>query len=475
MAAGMVLGRFLRIKGLQKPIIAVTWLLLLFLGLETGSDREVIGALPSIGLASAALSIGGVAGSCILAWLLWKYMGGKVGEAVPEAGQGARETGAGGDLQAVSGLDMGTGRRISVWSGMGGSLVILGFFTLGIILGLAGLPAGQSIVHKLSFWSLCILMAMVGMSVGGNPELVSSIRSMNPRIALLPVATILGTYAGCIIVNLFLGHSIADVLAIGSGFGYYSLSSVLISSSRGPHLGSIALISNIIREVFTLLCAPVLDIFRRSDDGRHHPPHHFQLLWGQIRSDFNLSRICSGLHRTVSRDPVLLSGTVSFGLAQDSQQSSGVAGASPDGSHLPDNVKFLRGIEYLVNEIRRNPRENDEGGEGQNRKNGQCHGNDSECLPESRTAGRLIGIILNCLAIILNHKDFRQKLLADRLAVLTGMQGEVGISKRRSLRIRICFLNLYIKRRNNPEIVILLRSGCRRCGFRGGFLSRFFS
>ena len=258
MAAGMVLGRFLRIKGLQKPIIAVTWLLLLFLGLETGSDREVIGALPSIGLASAALSIGGVAGSCILAWILWKYMGGNVGEAVPESGQGARETGAGGDLQAVSGLDMGTGRRISVWSGMGGSLVILGFFTLGIILGLAGLPAGQSIVHKLSFWSLCILMAMVGMSVGGNPELATSIRSMNPRIALLPIATILGTYAGCIIVNLFLGHSIADVLAIGSGFGYYSLSSVLISSSRGPHLGSIALISNIIGEVFTLLCAPVL-------------------------------------------------------------------------------------------------------------------------------------------------------------------------------------------------------------------------
>ena len=266
MAAGMVLGRFLRIKGLQKPIIAVTWLLLLFLGLETGSDREVIGALPSIGLASAALSIGGVAGSCILAWLLWKYMGGNVGEAVPEAGQGARETGADGnlqavsdgDMQAVSGLDMGTGRRISVWSGMGGSLVILGFFTLGIILGLAGLPAGQSIVHKLSFWSLCILMAMVGMSVGGNPELATSIKSMNPRIALLPIATILGTYAGCIIVNLFLGHSIADVLAIGSGFGYYSLSSVLISSSRGPHLGSIALISNIIREVFTLLCAPVL-------------------------------------------------------------------------------------------------------------------------------------------------------------------------------------------------------------------------
>lgn len=236
MAAGMILGRFLRIRGLQKPIIAVTWLLLLFLGWETGSDREVIRALPSIGLASAVLSMGGVAGSCALAWLLWKYMGGRTDH----------------DRKNQS------GSSVSVWSGMGGSLVILGFFIAGIILGLSGLLSCSDIVHKLSFWSLCILMTMVGMSVGGNPELSAYIKSMNPRIALLPLATILGTYAGCIIVNLFLGYSTADVLAIGSGFGYYSLSSVLISSSRGPQLGTIALISNIIRELFTLLCAPLL-------------------------------------------------------------------------------------------------------------------------------------------------------------------------------------------------------------------------
>ena len=257
MAAGMILGRFLRIRGLQKPIIAVTWLLLLLLGWETGSDREVIRALPSIGLASAVLSMGGIAGSCALAWLLWKNMGGRterggissvggpmmVETESPETGRPVTEQ---------------SGSGVSVWSGMGGSLVILGFFIAGIALGISGLLSDSGIVHKLSFWSLCILMMMVGMSVGGNPELVSSIKSMNPRIVLLPLATILGTYAGCIIANLFLGYGIADVLAVGSGFGYYSLSSVLISSSRGPQLGTIALISNIIREVFTLLCAPFL-------------------------------------------------------------------------------------------------------------------------------------------------------------------------------------------------------------------------
>lgn len=53
MAVGIIAGRYFRARGLQKPIIAVTWLLLLFLGWEVGSDRSVIEALPSIGLAAA--------------------------------------------------------------------------------------------------------------------------------------------------------------------------------------------------------------------------------------------------------------------------------------------------------------------------------------------------------------------------------------------------------------------------------------
>ena len=236
MAAGMVLGRFLRIKGLQKPIIAVTWLLLLFLGWETGSDREVIGALPSIGLASAALSVGGVAGSCILAWLLWKSLKDRKND----------------------GGNAGKGRSDGVMAELSGSLVILGFFVAGILLGLAGFDLGEGLVHKLSYRSLCILMLLVGMSAGGNPELVSSLKSMNPRIVLLPVATVAGTYIGCVLVNIALGYRTTDVLAIGSGFGYYSLSSVLISGSRGAELGTLALISNIIREVFTLLFTPLL-------------------------------------------------------------------------------------------------------------------------------------------------------------------------------------------------------------------------
>ena len=244
MVAGMVLGRLLKIRNIGKPVIVMTWLLLLFLGLEAGSDREVIAALPSIGMDSALLSLGGVAGSCLLAWLLWVFMGRKL-DAVKA---GAKEDGdeAGGE------------RKLSAWTGFGGSLVILGFFAAGVVLGLCGLLEESRAVHLLSTWSLRILMMMVGMSVGGDREMLRSLKTMNPKLLLLPLATIAGTYAGCILVNLFLSYEVKDVLAVGSGFGYYSLSSVLISESRGAFLGTVALISNIIREVFTLLFTPLL-------------------------------------------------------------------------------------------------------------------------------------------------------------------------------------------------------------------------
>ena len=46
-------------------------------------------------------------------------------------------------------------------------------------------------------------------------------------------------------------------MAVGAGFGYYSLSSIFITEYKGPELGTIALLSNITREIITLLFAPV--------------------------------------------------------------------------------------------------------------------------------------------------------------------------------------------------------------------------
>ena len=142
---------------------------------------------------------------------------------------------------------------------MKGSLIIVGFFVLGALCGVYHLIPYDFTQSKLSFYALCALMFSVGVSVGNDPQTLRNFRSLNPRLIFLPVRTILGTLAGCAVVSLFLSHrSVTDCMAVGAGFGYYSLSSIFITEYKGPELGTIALLSNITREIITLLFAPLL-------------------------------------------------------------------------------------------------------------------------------------------------------------------------------------------------------------------------
>jgi uncharacterized membrane protein YbjE (DUF340 family) len=69
----------------------------------------------------------------------------------------------------------------------------------------------------------------------------------------------LGTWLGTVAVSLFLPHrTLPECLAVGSGFAYYSLSSIFITEYKGPELGTVALLANISRELLTLLAAPWL-------------------------------------------------------------------------------------------------------------------------------------------------------------------------------------------------------------------------
>lgn len=52
------------------------WLLLFMLGLEVGSNKQLIAALPTLGVEAMALSVSATLGSCVLAWALWKSMKG---------------------------------------------------------------------------------------------------------------------------------------------------------------------------------------------------------------------------------------------------------------------------------------------------------------------------------------------------------------------------------------------------------------
>ena len=142
---------------------------------------------------------------------------------------------------------------------MKGSLIVVGFFVLGVCLGRLDLAPALLMDSRVTFAALCCLLFCVGMSIGSNDNIVSEFRSLNPRLALLPVATILGSFAGSLVAWLFLQYrGVTDCMAVGSGFAYYSISSIFITQYRGAELGTVALLANIYREILTLLIAPLL-------------------------------------------------------------------------------------------------------------------------------------------------------------------------------------------------------------------------
>ncbi len=136
---------------------------------------------------------------------------------------------------------------------------IIGFFVAGIVLGrLHAVPATADL-DAISLGVLCTLIFFVGYGIGNDTTMLARFRCLSPGLALLPAVSILGSLAGSLAVAMLAGgHSPAEWLAVGSGMGYYSISSVLITGYRGTELGTIALLSNIVREMIALLGAPLL-------------------------------------------------------------------------------------------------------------------------------------------------------------------------------------------------------------------------
>lgn len=77
MLTGMLLGYLLRKRDLKKIhqiITLLIWLLLFILGIEVGSNEQIIKGLHTIGLEAVILTLGGTLGSVIAAWALWKAL-----------------------------------------------------------------------------------------------------------------------------------------------------------------------------------------------------------------------------------------------------------------------------------------------------------------------------------------------------------------------------------------------------------------
>ena len=133
---------------------------------------------------------------------------------------------------------------------MKGSLIVLAAFACGCIAGWAfpGFIPAQGLSNLL----LYALMLQVGISIGCNGNIKQIIAQLHPRYLFLPLGTAAGTLLFSAMASLLLSQwSVAECMAVGSGFGYYSLSSLLITQLKTPSVGW-----QLAAELGTIPCSP---------------------------------------------------------------------------------------------------------------------------------------------------------------------------------------------------------------------------
>ena len=220
------------------------WLMLFCIGIEVGGNEVLMKSLGRLGWEAFVATAAASFSCCVGAMVFWKYVCG-----------GKKKNHE--DVHVVISIEDKKLKLLSMVAKLKDSGIILSCFILGCLAGVFG--AAPYVPQNATFYCLCILLSCVGFSIGQSEDLVRNIRSIKKKMLFLPLVTILFTWLGMVFAYFVFPHySFADWMAVGSGFGYYSLSSILITEVRGPELGTIALLYNVIREVLPIVLAPVL-------------------------------------------------------------------------------------------------------------------------------------------------------------------------------------------------------------------------
>ena len=227
-------------RWLGKLQLASLLALIVALGIRLGADEEVMGSLGQIGLSSLTITLFSMTGSLIAVALLRRYIlrldrFGRHGETAAEASSGSDP-----EEQPRSGLTKWI--VIAVAAGM-----TIGYF----------LFTGRSTVWcgTIIDVGLYLLLFLVGIDMGQQGNVLQDIRAAGFKVLLVPGTVVIGTLLFSFAGSFLLPLSIRETIAASAGFGWYSLAPTLLAP-YSLSLSAIAFLSNVLREIFSIIAIP---------------------------------------------------------------------------------------------------------------------------------------------------------------------------------------------------------------------------
>ncbi|MCF8020090.1 conserved membrane protein of unknown function [Petrocella atlantisensis] len=104
---------------------------------------------------------------------------------------------------------------------------------------------------------LCLLLLFVGMDIGKQKNTLAEIKKIGFNILAVPLMIGLGSIFGALVFGHFVGLNYNESGAIGAGFGWYTLSAIMLVD-YSSEISALAFLTNVIREVMAILMLPLI-------------------------------------------------------------------------------------------------------------------------------------------------------------------------------------------------------------------------
>ncbi|MBQ4650306.1 MAG: lysine exporter LysO family protein [Firmicutes bacterium] len=231
--------------------------LIVFMGMRMGSNAEIIANLSTIGLSAFVITVAVMICSIGAIFIARKLMG------IDRYG----DFKAAGTVQQEEKASEGHVEEAESKTGVNTmTLVIVGAVIAGMLIGyfvIRNLFAGNmdtfdNIAGLGIKTGLCILLVFVGMDLGIEGTVIDNFKKVGWRIFVFPAVVAVFSLVGAGIAGVIMGFSLKESLAIGAGYGWYSLAPGIIMDAGYLTASAVSFLHNVMRELFAILFIPVV-------------------------------------------------------------------------------------------------------------------------------------------------------------------------------------------------------------------------